>query len=95
MSENKDGQEGPMEIPAWELPSIPVGTRVQIVKAADEMFDPKYFGMTGVVVELNYNHGCGEIHEEHIGCIDPQYNIGFDDGKMNSFWREEMEAVVG
>jgi len=92
-------KEKPVEVLAWELPRIEVGEKVKVVKRewGDQM-NPDLYKQEGVVVALDFNHGCGEIHEGNIGCIDPMYVVGFViDGKpvQDGFFREELEVVNG
>ena len=83
---------------------IEVGQKVRVVHCSDNMMDTRFFKKEGEVVNVNYNHGCGEIKEDNVGSIDPMYCIGFElteeevtvDGKryvVDGFWREELEVL--
>lgn len=53
-------------------------------------------GQRGQVYLIDFNHGCGENEDGIDGeNTDPMFHVGFPDGKMGSFFFEELLQVDG
>lgn len=66
------------------LPKI--GQTVRVVSLTDETGDKGCLGKSGKVTHFDYDCGCGQSYPD-----DPMIEVQFDDGKIEEFWKEELE----
>ena len=65
-----------------------VGEIVRIARAADETLEQEYIGCVGTIVELNYNHGCGEVRG------DPLITVDIGSGVEVMCWTEDLVVQI-
>lgn len=70
------------------MAKIQLGTRVKVTSATDETTDNTCIGLEGIVIEHNANGATGNTED------DPLHVVGFESGKKESFWFEELTVVV-
>lgn len=68
---------------------------VRVFRGADEEINPTFIGRTGRVVELDFDHICGNIGTDDCrNTTDPLILVEFDDGTCDNFWLEELEFLL-
>jgi hypothetical protein len=67
------------------------GEIIRVVQAIDEEIHDvsSYIGRFGLVKYLEYSCGCGQSYPD-----DPMIGVRFADGKIEEFWKEELEPVT-
>ena len=65
-----------------------IGDCVKVVQIVDDEADINFIGHEGVVQEVNYHHGCGEVPN------DPMIKVFFNNlRRAEWFWKEELKLI--
>jgi hypothetical protein len=66
-----------------------IGNRVEILDnfLDDNAFDKKFSNQIGEVIFFEYDCGCGQTFPG-----DPMIGVKFCNGKIEEFWKEELEV---
>ena len=65
-----------------------IGATVRVKKVVDETGNKAFIGKIGKIVYYSYDGGCGEVYPH-----EPMLGIGFEHGKLDQYWPEELEKV--
>lgn len=67
-----------------------IGQKVKVLNNPnmDETFDIQLINKIGEVIFFEYDCGCGQTFP-----TDPMIGVKFNNGKIDEFWKEEMQLV--
>jgi len=67
-----------------------IGSRVKVLSNPndDETFESTFTGKIGEVFFFEYDCGCGQTFPN-----DPMIGVKFQNGKVEEFWKEELELI--
>ena len=65
-----------------------IGTKVTVIDSGDDTIDRDYIDKIGIIVYFRYNTGCADTFPDN-----PMIGVKFEDGKEETFWKEELDIV--